>query len=151
MLQYDGADYDLNALFQLDVLKKLIEALAKRQLEIDKKLSMGSVNINMTGDSNVNFDELLKQNEENDGTQEDDIEKRVTRIEKKLNNLGILEKWIRNVEKKTNTTGDNILALSDKVEVVNSKVAENKESLHKLDEKINAVMNSEGISLIFFQ
>ena len=68
-----------------------------------------------------------------DGTQEDDIEKRVTRIEKKLNNLGILEKWIRNVEKKTNTTGDNILALSDKVEVVNSKVAENKESLHKLD------------------
>ena len=40
MLQYDGADYDLNALFQFDVLKKLIEALAKRQLEIDKKISM---------------------------------------------------------------------------------------------------------------
>ena len=132
MIQYDGDDYDLNALFQFDVLKKLIEALAKRQLEIDKKLSMGNVNINMTGDSNDNFDELL-QNEDKDGTQEDDIEKRVTRIEKKLNNLGILEKWIRNVEKKTNTTGDNILALSDKVEVVNSKVAENKESLHKLD------------------
>ena len=40
------------------------------------------------------------------------------------------------MEKKTNTTGDNILALSDKVEVVNSKVEENKESISKLDEKI---------------
>ena len=45
------------------MLKKLIEALAKHQLEIDKKLSMGSVNINMTGDSNDNVYELLKQNE----------------------------------------------------------------------------------------
>lgn len=47
MLQYDGADYDLNALFQFDVLKKLIEALAKRQLEIDKKISMGNVNVHI--------------------------------------------------------------------------------------------------------
>ena len=29
MIQYDGDDYDLNALFQFDVLKKLNEALAK--------------------------------------------------------------------------------------------------------------------------
>ena len=71
MLKYAGVDYDLNSLFKFDLLKQLLEALAQGH----------NANTNYTND---NFEMMLAQNDEQDQPQEQDINKRVARIEKRL-------------------------------------------------------------------
>ena len=74
MLKYAGVDYDLNALFKFDLLKQLLEALAKGHND-------------STNYTNENFEMMLAQNDDQDQPQEQDINKRVARIEKRLNNF----------------------------------------------------------------
>ena len=128
MLKYAGVDYDLNALFKFDLLKQLLEALAKGHND-------------STNYTNENFEMMLAQNDDQDQPQEQDINKRVARIEKRLNNLGILEKWIKNVEKKTNALDEKITMTLNKAEAVNQGMLNNKEDIEQLNEKVNELNN----------
>ena len=128
MLKYAGVEYDLNALFKFDLLKQLLEALAKGHNE-------------STNYTNDNFEMMLAQNEDQDMPQEQDINKRVARIEKRLNNLGILEKWIKNIEKKTNALDEKITMTLNKTEAVNQGMLNNKEDIEQLNEKVNELNN----------
>lgn len=38
MLKYDGLEYDLDSLFQYEILKKIIEALAKNQTQLNQRI-----------------------------------------------------------------------------------------------------------------
>ena len=135
MLNYEGIDYDLNALFQFDMLKKIIEALAKRQIDLDQKMGTiikgGNVQI-----SNENFGDLLVKDDD-DNIEGLDTDKRLERLERKLVNIGILEKWIRNVEKKTETLNEGLIATNDKIDGINNQVQTNKDDIEKLNEKVN--------------
>ena len=135
MLNYEGINYDLNALFQFDMLKKIIEALAKRQIDLDQKMGTiikgGNVQI-----SNENFGDLLVKDDD-DNIEGLDTDKRLERLERKLVNIGILEKWIRNVEKKTETLNEGLIATNDKIDGINNQVQTNKDDIEKLNEKVN--------------
>ena len=138
MLNYEGIDYDLNALFQFDMLKKIIEALAKRQIDLDQKMGTiikgGNVQI-----SNENFGDLLIKDDD-DNIEGLDTDKRLERLERKLVNIGILEKWIRNVEKKTETLNEGLIATNDKIDGINNQVQTNKDDIEKLNEKVNEIL-----------
>lgn len=138
MLNYEGIDYDLNALFQFDMLKKIIEALAKRQIDLDTKMGAiikdGNIQI-----SNENFGDLLIKDDD-DNIEGLDTEKRLERLERKLSNVGILEKWVRNIEKKTGTLNENLIATNDKIDSINNQVQTNKEEIEKLNEKVDEIL-----------
>ena len=97
-------------------MNQLLEALAKGHND-------------STNYTNENFEMMLAQNDDQDQPQEQDINKRVARIEKRLNNLGILEKWIKNVEKKTNALDEKITMTLNKAEAVNQGMLNNKEDI----------------------
>ena len=138
MLNYEGIDYDLNALFQFDMLKKIIEALAKRQIDLDQKMGTiikgGNVQI-----SNENFGDLLVKDDD-DNIEGLDTDKRLERLERKLVNIGILEKWIRNVEKKTQALNEGLIATNDKIDGINNQVQTNKDDIEKLNQKVNEIL-----------
>lgn len=138
MLNYEGIDYDLNALFQFDMLKKIIEALAKRQIDLDQKMGTiikgGNLQI-----SNENFGDLLVKDDD-DNIEGLDTDKRLERLERKLVNIGILEKWIRNVEKKTEALNEGLIATNDKIDGINNQVQTNKDDIEKLNQKVNEIL-----------
>ena len=112
MLQYEGFTYDLNSLFQFEMLKKIIEALAKRQFEIDKKLSI------INNPATSHFESLLNNQSltnPDDPSRVDtpinpeDYNSRICLLENKLKNLPVIETWLKALDQKT---ASNIQTLS---------------------------------------
>ena len=123
MLKYDGIDYDLNSLFQFEMLKKLIEALARRQYEIDKKLTLITTNPNIN--TNNQYENMLLTNAlqfNDDELNEDDIKGRLSRIESKLQNITLLEQWIRSLDKKYNEQDNTLSALKNDITQLTQRV-----------------------------
>ena len=123
MLKYDGIDYDLNSLFQFEMLKKLIEALARRQYEIDRKLTLITANPNIN--TNNQYENMLLTNAlqfNDDELNEDDIKGRLSRIESKLQNITLLEQWIRSLDKKFNEQDNTLSALKSEITQLTQRV-----------------------------
>lgn len=123
MLKYDGIDYDLNSLFQFEMLKKLIEALARRQYEIDRKLTLITTNPNIN--TNNQYENMLLTNAlqfNDDELNEDDIKGRLSRIESKLQNITLLEQWIRSLDKKFNEQDNTLSALKSEITQLTQRV-----------------------------
>lgn len=123
MLKYDGIDYDLNSLFQFEMLKKLIEALARRQYEIDRKLTLITANPNIN--TNNQYENMLLTNAlqfNDDELNEDDIKGRLSRIESKLQNITLLEQWIRSLDKKFNEQDNTLSALQNEITQLTQRV-----------------------------
>ena len=123
MLKYDGIDYDLNSLFQFEMLKKLIEALARRQYEIDRKLTLITSNPNIN--TNNQYENMLLTNAlqfNDDELNEDDIKGRLSRIESKLQNITLLEQWIRSLDKKFNEQDNTLNTLKNDITQLTQRV-----------------------------
>ena len=123
MLKYDGIDYDLNSLFQFEMLKKLIEALARRQYEIDRKLTLITTNPNIN--TNNQYENMLLTNAlqfNDDELNEDDIKGRLSRIESKLQNITLLEQWIRSLDKKFNEQDNTLNTLKNDITQLTQRV-----------------------------
>ena len=161
MLQYNGINYNLDCLFQFDVLKKLLEALAKKQLEYDEilfganisqsndDLSEKSINID---NNNSNSNKIKKDNyRKNSFNQYNDINELIDLYGlkdgiKKNNELIIsLTKRVEYLEsipsyslssqnRNNNAIKTEIVKSIDNVNKVNT---ENIEKINNLEDKIN--------------
>ena len=103
MLQYEGFTYDLDSLFQFEMLKKIIEALAKRQFEIDKKLSIINNPATSHFESLLNSPSLTNDDPSriDNSINPEDYNSRICLLENKLKNLPIIESWLKALDQKT--------------------------------------------------
>jgi hypothetical protein len=147
MLKYDGIDYDLNSLFQFEMLKKLIEALARRQYEIDRKLTLITANPNIN--TNNQYENMLLTNAlqfNDDELNEDDIKGRLSRIESKLQNITLLEQWIRSLDKKFNEQDNTLSALQNEITQLTQRVDSGMTPSNPKDKVDDSIKANETIS-----
>ena len=161
MLKYNGINYNLDCLLQFEVLKQLLEALAKKQLEYDAILfganisqsnddiSEKSINID-NSNNNIKIDNNRKSSENNysdiaelidlyglkDGIKKNNelilsLTKRIEYLEKKPS-------YSLPIENKDNSIKTEIIKSIDSINKVNK---ENFEKIHNLEEKINQINN----------
>ena len=151
MLKYEGIDYDLNSLFQFEMLKKLIEALARRQYEIDRKLTLITTNPNTNNQfENMLLTNALLQQGDDDELNEDDIKGRLSRVESKFQNITLLEQWMRSLDKKFQEQDTTLATLKNDVSQLTQRVnsgdispkpEDNKDKVE--DDKANETLSNE--------
>lgn len=151
MLKYRGRDYNLNNLFQFEMLKQLIEELAKNQIQMNEKLQ-GIMNPSThypIGIDEIENDEIQLEGKEDEIEEEvvDDIvnkgniNKRLSSIERKLNTVKILDKQIKASLMKTDNSNDCLNQTVQKVTKHDNDIINNTNDIKEIKEILEDIRN----------
>lgn len=141
MLKFESIDYDLNNLFQFEMLKKLLEALAKNQIHMNEKIE-GI--INTSGQYPIiHSNEIESAAEENEeGLDRDEnqgrMSKKLLSIEKKLNSLNMFENQMK---AKTDSLNDQLNQTVQKVTDSQNDIINNTNDIKEMKEMLEDMKN----------
>lgn len=145
MIKYDGIDYDLNHLFQFEMLKQLIEAISRNQTQLNARIQeMSKVDFNEKDGYGVNDDK--EEDGEDNNINEDNIDnktllKRLKMVERKVNDIKRLERMIKTIDDKTETVNYRLLSTSIEVDSHDKDIMDIKKDIAKLTKSISNVNN----------
>ena len=162
ILSYEGVEFNLNMLFQWELLKKLLFTIAKKQKDFDEFINNNNNNnfnySNVNYDSNKNLDNFNKNNEndnnlninlnnennnqENFNNNNDNNNNNNKILENKINNL---EKIIKNLEKKINQLTNENKTLSKNFTNIEEK---QKKDTNELNKRIDSISTQTNFNII---
>jgi hypothetical protein len=139
MINYEGMSYNLDAIIQFEALKKLLEALAKRQ--IDHNIMLYGQKKEIIDINNDNKDEKIDSNDE---IKENFLEK--------INNIGIINDYIESkrqlmqnikVMKNLESRIELLEQKNTKENEIDNNYVEKTENVENNDNKNNQIINKE--------
>ena len=164
ILSYEGVEFNLNMLFQWELLKKLLFSIAKKQKDFDEFINNNNNNFNYSNvnyDSNKNLDNFNKNNENetnqninlnnennnqenfnNNNNDNDNNNNNNKILENKINNL---EKIIKNLEKKINQLTNENKTLSKNFTNIEEK---QKKDTNELNKRIDSISTQTNFNII---
>ena len=164
ILSYEGVEFNLNMLFQWELLKKLLFSIAKKQKDFDEFINNNNNNFNYSNvnyDSNKNLDNFNKNNENetnqninlnnennnqenfnNNNNDNDNNNNNNKILENKINNL---EKIIKNLEKKINQLTNENKTLSKNFINIEEK---QKKDTNELNKRIDSISTQTNFNII---
>ena len=167
ILSYEGVEFNLNMLFQWELLKKLLFTIAKKQKDFDEFINNNNNNnfnySNVNYDSNKNLDNFNKNNENdnnqninlnnennnqenfnnnNNNNNNDNNNNNNKILENKINNL---EKIIKNLEKKINQLTNENKTLSKNFTNIEEK---QKKDTNELNKRIDSISTQTNFNII---
>ena len=136
MINYEGISYNLDAIIQFEALKKLLEVLAKKQIEYN--ILLYGQNKEMKSINNENKDEKIDVGEEKT---ENSMEK--------INNIGIINDYIESKQQIIQNTKiinelKSRVELLEQKEIKESKInnyVEKEEKIKNIENKNNEIVN----------